>query len=246
MLLTLDIGNTNIKTALFENDLMSDFKIHTNINSVLNYINHVTFTKVAVCSVNPASQKIISNELSSKRISIFNTQIQQKFNLKINYQTPASLGMDRVCSTVAALNIALKKRIISLGQYIITIDFGTATTVNIVSPDKQFIGGLIAPGITTMLKSLNENTAQLPLSDSNSYKGLIGKSTDSSIISGVVTATIGLINETVNKLKIESNQIPIIFVTGGNSKFIVPHLDHEVNFDQALVLKGLKIIYDLN
>jgi len=246
MLLTLDIGNTNIKTSLFDDDQIKDFKIHSNANSVLNYINQVTFTKAAVCSVNPTSFKIISDAISSKRISIFQAQIKQKFNLKITYQTLDSLGMDRVCSTVSALNIALTEKIISERQYLITIDFGTATTLNVVSPDRNFIGGLIAPGINTMLNSLYENTAQLPLSDSNAYQGLIGRSTDSSIISGVLNATIGLINETVDKLNIESNQIPIIFVTGGNSQFILPHLKHKVNFDQALVLKGLKIIYDLN
>jgi type III pantothenate kinase len=75
----------------------------------------------------------------------------------------------------------------------------------------------------------------------------VGNSTDSSIISGVITATIGMINETVSHLKDDSNQkLPVIFITGGNSKFILPQLKYKVFFDEALVLKGLRIIYDLN
>ncbi len=132
-------------------------------------------------------------------------------------------------------------------QYLVTIDFGTATTINIVSPSREFIGGLIAPGISTMLKSLNEKTAQLPLPDLNSYKGVIGNSTDSSIISGVMTSTIGMITETINHLTEISNQnMPIIFATGGNAKHVLPYLKFKVLFDEALVLKGLKEIYDLN
>jgi type III pantothenate kinase len=148
---------------------------------------------------------------------------------------------------VGALELATEEKIISKNQFLITIDFGTATTINIVSTDGQFIGGLIAPGVNTMLNSLNEKTAQLPLPDLSSYVGLVGNSTDSSIISGVITATIGLINETVSQLNDNSNQRPpVIFITGGNSKFILPHLKHKVIFEEALVLKGLKIVYDLN
>ena len=93
--------------------------------------------------------------------------------------------MDRVCSVVGALELATNQKIISENQFLITIDFGTATTINIVSPNKEFIGGLIAPGVNTMLNSLNEKTAQLPLPNLESYQGLIGNSTNSSLISGV-------------------------------------------------------------
>jgi len=64
--------------------------------------------------------------------------------------------MDRVCSATGAFEIATREKLLSSNQFLIIIDFGTATTINIVSPLREFIGGLIAPGITTMLKSLNE------------------------------------------------------------------------------------------
>ena len=247
ILLALDIGNTNTKSALFDGDKLMDFTVHSKTDRAIEYINKISFNGAAICSVNPAIKKIIFDKISAKGVSVFEANIQQKFNLSIKYETPDTLGMDRVCSAVGALEIATKEKIISENQFLISIDFGTATTINIVSPDRRFIGGLIAPGINTMLNSLNEKTAQLPLPDPESYQGLIGNSTDSSIISGVINATIGMINETVNQLKDNSNQkLPVIFITGGNSKFILPQLKYKVFFEEALVLKGLKIIYDLN
>lgn len=246
MLLTLDIGNTNIKSGLFVNEQLNDLKNHPTVDSALNYIKKINFLKAAVCSVNPVAEKKILDEISSKEVSFFQAKVNQKFNLKIIYQTSDTLGMDRVCSAVGALELAQINELLSEKQFLIAVDLGTATTINVVSPDKQFIGGLIAPGIKTMLNSLNEKTAQLPLLDLDSYQDLIGNSTYSSMVSGVINATIGMINEVINKLKFDSNQVPVIFITGGNSKLILPYLKYRINFEETLVLRGLKTIYDLN
>ena len=247
MLLTLDIGNTNIKSALFENDKLIEFIVHPDTNKLFNFFGKSIITEAAICSVNPPVEKAIRDYISAKGIKLFRASIKDKFNLKINYETADTLGMDRVCSAVGAFSIATREKLLTENQYLITIDFGTATTINIVSPSREFIGGLIAPGITTMLKSLNERTAQLPLPNLNHYRGLIGNSTNASIISGVVNATVGMISETINHLSSISGQIiPFIFATGGNAKHILPHLNYKVLFDEALVLKGLKVIYDLN
>jgi len=246
ILIALDIGNTNIKSALFDDNQLTDFNAHSKINEAVEYINKTTFKEAAICSVNPTSQKIVNDIILAKCVSIFEVNVKNKFNLTIKYETPETLGMDRVCSAVGALNIATNKKLISKNQFLITIDFGTATTINVVTPDRQFIGGLIIPGIETMLNSLNKKTAQLPLPDLQSYQGVIGNSTNSSIINGVITATIGTINETVNKIREDSKQDPVIFVTGGNARFILPHIKNKVIFDEILVLKGLKLIYDMN
>jgi type III pantothenate kinase len=246
MLLTLDVGNTNIKSALYEGSENKDYKVHSNVDKLFKYLDQVSFDNSAITSFNPGIKNKIEEKLSSKNISIFEAKYQDKLNLKINYETPSTLGMDRVCSAVGALQIAINENLISDDQYLISVDLGTATTLNIVSPDRQFVGGLIAPGIQTMLNSLNKNTAQLPLPDLNDYKILIGNSTNASIVSGVIHSTKGLIMETINKLKIDARQEPLIFVTGGNAKFILPHLKFKVFFDECLVLIGLNIIYNLN
>ena len=246
MLLTIDIGNTNIKTALADNGQLSNFKVHSNPGNIIDYINNISFDSAAICSVNPLKYNSIKEKLDSINIPIFSANIRNKLNLKIEYDTPQTLGMDRVCSVVGAVNIANERSLINEDQFLITIDFGTATTINIVSPEKGFIGGLIAPGVRTMFRSLNEQTAQLPLPNENIYEKLIGKSTEASIVSGVINSTIGMINETVKNLKSRSGSQPIIFITGGNAPFIFPYLKNETVFEEALVLKGLKFVYDLN
>lgn len=246
MLFALDIGNTNIKSAIFNGEHLEIYNVHSNVEDTVDYIRKSKFEIAAICSVNPFEQKILSESLAAKSVSIFNTNIKQNFNMKIKYETPETLGMDRVCSAVGALNQAEEKSLLKKNQYLFTIDFGTATTVNIVSPKKEFIGGLIAPGIITMLNSLNKNTAQLPSLELNNYEGLIGNSTNTSIISGAVNSTIGMINEVVKKLEEDSKITPLIFVTGGTARFIFPQIEYEVIFEEALVLKGLKHIYELN
>lgn len=246
MLLTLDIGNSNIKSAFFKGTDPVEFKVHPEIDKLINYLNEKNFSNAAICSVNPAKEKIIIDVLSKKNVSIYKPTINDELNLRINYKTRDTLGIDRVCSAVGAYESAIKKKLLK-NHYLVTIDFGTATTINVVSPEKYFIGGLIAPGIQTMLKSLNENTAGLPLPDWDSYESLIGDSTNSSILSGVYNATIGMINETISHLKeINNGNQPVIFATGGNAKITMPFLKHKIFYDEALVLKGLKIIYELN
>jgi len=246
MLLTLDIGNTNIKSALFEDDKLTEFIVHPDADGLFDYFGKYKFTEAAICSVNPTVEKTITDKILH-RIKTFQANINHKFNFKISYKTPETLGMDRVCSAVGALEIATREKLLTDNQYLVTIDFGTATTINIVSPTQEFIGGLIAPGIFTMLKSLNEKTAQLPLPDLNNYTGLIGDSTHSSIVSGVINSTIGMINESIKKIsEISDQRLPLIFASGGNAKYIIPHLKYPVKSEEALVLKGLKVIYDLN
>jgi len=247
IILTLDIGNTNIKSALFDGNSLIDFIIHSKAEEVLQYLNNKSVNEIAICSVNPSTEKILASGISEKGIPTFGINIKNNFNLKIKYKTPETLGMDRVCSVVGAYDLAINENMFAKDQYLLTIDFGTATTINVVSPKGYFIGGLIAPGIDTMLKLLNERTKQLPLPELSSYDGLIGNSTSSSILSGVVTSTIGMINETVNQLReISNHTLPLIFATGGNAKFIIPHIKHKTFYDEALVLKGLKVIYYLN
>lgn len=246
MLLALDIGNTNIKSALFEGDALIDFTVHSDSEVIKKYFDSISFINVAISSVNKFSENKILGLLSRKNIPVFQSSSQNKFNFDIAYETPETLGTDRLCSASGALDTALKNKLLSIDQYLLTIDFGTATTINIVSPDKKFLGGLITPGITTMLTALNENTAQLPLPELNSYKDIIGTSTDSSILSGVFTATIGMIKEITSYLENRSKVFPMIYATGGNARYVLPHLDKRIIFDEALVLKGLKTIYDLN
>lgn len=247
MVLAIDIGNTNIKSALFQINDLTELIVHKDIESVLNYISTNNFSQAAICSVNPNAKEKLQAELWKRGVEIFTATVKHKLNLEISYKTPETLGIDRVCSTVGALDYAVQKNMLHENQYLITADFGTATTVNIVSPDNKFLGGLISPGIRTMLLSLKEKTSQLPLLDYGTYTGVIGDSTNSAILNGVFASTIGMISETINQLKSESNCVePLFFATGGHAEVVLPHIKHQIIFQKDLVLRGLKVIYDLN
>ena len=160
------------------------------------------------------------------------------------------MGLDRVCSAEGAFSIYKRSKNFdsyNSETFLVSVDLGTATTINIVGYPGEFIGGSIAPGIKTMITSLNLNTAQLPAIDFSSYKGIIGKNTESSIAGGIINSTTGLIEKTFSYLKSELKAKEIItFITGGNAEAVIPYFNFKFNFEKGLVLKGIKAIYDLN
>jgi type III pantothenate kinase len=133
------------------------------------------------------------------------------------------------------------------GAYILTIDFGTATTINIVKYPNIFAGGLIAPGINTMFKSLTTQTSQLPDLTIDNYKVLIGDDTHSSIASGVINSTVGVIEKVasyINNLDDCSNLI--IYATGGMADKLQKFLSNKIIYDEFLVLRGIRSLHELN
>ncbi len=162
----------------------------------------------------------------------------------MKYKTPETLGIDRLCSVEGAL---LSYENLVKGTYLITIDFGTATTINIVKYPKLFIGGMISPGVKTLFQSLNKQTSQLPELTIDKYKSLIGDDTPTSIASGVVNSTIGLIEKTVQSLlEFPDCEEVIVYATGGMADKLRGYLKHDVIYDKYLVLRGISAIYNLN
>jgi pantothenate kinase type III len=132
-------------------------------------------------------------------------------------------------------------------EFIISIDFGTATTVNIVKPPADFIGGMIAPGPKMMLRALQNHTAQLPKVNPENYSTLIAQDTKSSIASGVINSTVGLVEKIINHMYIHHNAKDLhIYITGGNAEYLFPQFDFEFIYEKALVLYGIKAIYEKN
>ena len=180
-------------------------------------------------------------------VNPFVVSIDSNLNLENNYKTPQTLGIDRVCSTEGAFSILKMNKAFKKDIPFVTIDFGTATTVNVVKPPSNFVGGLIAPGIKTMFDVLHDRTAQLPASSASDYKHVIGDDTNSSISSGVLNATLGLIDKTLDGIKAQYKVEEIkVFYTGGNAEIISPFLPKEFNFDKALVLRGVKVVWEIN
>lgn len=243
MFLACDIGNTNIKTGLFKDNHLIEYNFFEDVSPLLDYIKKKKLNEIAVSSVVPSLTlefKALLNEPELKFTAISN---QSKFNLKIDYKTPESLGVDRICSSEGAYSLCCKGKQLSKNEFLVTIDFGTATTINLISSPSNFQGGVIAPGINMMLRSLAEGTALLPFISLADYKNVVGNTTKRCISSGIVNSQLGLITNFIESLKKEHKaEVIHTYTTGGNYEMIKPFLPFDHNNEKALVLYGIRSI----
>ncbi len=251
MILTCDVGNTNIKTAVFRDDQIGEIYTFDKLDTLFSYLGKIHPENFAIASVVPSTTKSITDYLGSK-FGVIPLIIRNdlKFNLRIDYDSSETLGIDRICSAEGAFKLfknSTEFNSYTEKTYLITIDFGTATTINIIRYPGIFSGGLIAPGLKMMFNSLTQNTAQLPHVDEKDFKQMIGRDTKTSIASGVINSIVGMIEKTLKHLKenLGAGEIKI-FITGGNAEKISPHLNIKYENQKALVLLGIKAIFDIN
>jgi type III pantothenate kinase len=234
----IDIGNSRIKVGLIANHL---------IEKTFSFANSELFIK-NLSDLNEIDEIFFSSVVPTKSIELFELALSQSIKIKevdinsdmgitVHYKTPQTLGIDRVCGILGAKVLTIQNAVEL--DLIISIDCGTATTINVLYQN-SFLGGLIAPGISTMFSALNKNTSLLPELNFESYKELVGDSTETSIVSGVVNSTIGFINHSVHEIEKKFNTKATLFITGGNSLKLLPHLnDKNIIYEKDLVLKGI-------
>ncbi len=244
MFLACDIGNTKIKAGLFsENNLVESFSFQS-IEQVTEISSIKTISLTGISSVVPESSYRLINFLDSKSFPYYRISGDSVLHLKMKYKTPETLGSDRICSAEGAyfLNGRLKET-----EIILSIDFGTATTVNIVHYPGEFVGGVIAPGVHMMGEALHSHTAQLPQVGFTDFHEVIGDSTKSSIASGLINSSIGLIDRILDYLRrAYPSKIVKIFLTGGNAERLIPFINFDFVYEKNLVLYGIKAVTDLN
>ncbi|HEX2963050.1 MAG TPA: type III pantothenate kinase [Ignavibacteriales bacterium] len=252
MILACDIGNSRIKFALYDKYGLRELKISSRGLLPLDWFRKSKIEHAAISSVVPS----VTDELSEYFSKEFNLEPfvithESAFNLQIDYETPHSLGIDRICSAEGAFALfkaSPESKSYSEKTFIVTIDLGTATTLNVVKYNGVFSGGIIMPGIMTMANSLKVNTAQLPeISIELDYKGFIGKNTRSSIASGILNSTLSLIESSICRLKNEAGAEAVkLYTTGGNAPLIEKHLKYEHVMVEDLVLRGVKSVFERN
>lgn len=251
MFLSVDIGNSLIKAGFYENNELTGFyKIEKDELSE-ELFKDKQVTSCAVSSVVPAITDKLENIINSVYgFTPYYINRNSALNITIDYETPATLGIDRICGSCGAMSLfdeSNENNTYSGNDIIITVDFGTATTINVIKYNSKFTGGIIAPGINTMFTSLRDKTAMLPEVTVADYDQVVGRSTKKSMASGVINSTAGLLDKLLTTLSEEkTNPRFHVYLTGGNASLFSPFLNFEHKVVPDLVLVGIKKIYELN
>ena len=254
MILTLDIGNTNIKTALFEGMEMKEYwRLSTNRNrtsdeygmAMINLLNHygVDVAQVegimmssVVPQINFTIEHMCRNYFGMEPMKI---EPGVRTGINIKYENPRELGSDRIANAVAAYEL--------YGGPCITIDFGTATSFGAISARGEFLGGAICPGLKLAADALTERTAKLPRFELVKPENVIGRNTVANMQAGIVYGYIGQIKYLVNRMKREMGVEGIkVIATGGMAVLVAGESSAIDVMDGLLTLKGLRLIYEKN
>lgn len=254
MLLTIDVGNTNITLGVFENEaLKGTFRMTTkrsrtsdeygfNICGILEHRNIMPqdIKDVIIASVVPD----IMHSLTSGIIKYLNIKpiivsAGIKTGIRIVTENPKEIGPDRIVDAVAGYE--------QYGGPIIVVDFGTATTYDLIGEKGTFEAGITAPGIETAGRSLWGGAAMLPAIEIRKPKSILAQETISSMQAGLVYGAIGQTEYIVQKIKEECGYDNIkVVATGGLGKIIADETDCIDIYDQDLTLTGLRLIYNKN
>lgn len=254
MLLTVDVGNTNITLGLFQGDkVFVTFRITTQAARtsdeygsmiaemlVRKGIKVKEVEDVIIASVVPK----VMYSLNSGIIKYFGIQpivvgVGTKTGIRINRTDPREVGADRIVDAVAAYEL--------YGGPCIVIDFGTATTYDLISEQGTFEAGVTSPGIQISAKALWDGTAKLPEIEIRKPESILGKDTISSMQAGIVYGYIGQTEYIVNRMKEESGIKNIkVIATGGLGRVIYENTDCIDVYDNQLTLQGMRIIYEKN
>lgn len=252
MLLVVDVGNTHITLGVFDGkELKATFRMTAKQPrtsdeygiQLCDLLVHRDFDikdikDVIVSSVVPD----IMHSLGSAIIKYFHVKPMVPstldMGLKINTEHPKEIGPDRIVDAVAAYE--------KYGGPVIVIDFGTATTYDVVSTDGVFEGGVISPGIRTSARALWGGAAMLPEIEIRNPGSIIAKETVASMQGGLVFGYIGQTEYIVNKIKAAGFADAKVIATGGLGNIIVPETKVIDIYDKNLTLEGLRLIYEKN
>ena len=255
MLLAIDIGNTNIKYGIYGKDgaLAASFRVSSRLSRTADEYGSVLInllaskglktsdiTGVIMSSVIPSLNYTICH-MCEYFFGIIPTMVGPgiKTGLNIRAENSREVGADIIVNSVSAFN--------KYGGPVIVIDFGTATTFDVISEKCELLGVVIAPGIKTSLEALTSNTAQLPTVELESPKSVIGRNTKASMQSGIIFGFAGLVDNILQRIKKELNLEEIkVVATGGLCEIIAKEVKSLVVVDRTLTLDGLKIIHELN
>ena len=237
MILTIDVGNTRIKYAVFQDNTLLEFKILPKENfrySIEKIINKFPNIKnLVISSVGKIEKSAFEPFLNQLKIQYISNN--SKFPFQNNYATPETLGIDRmVLSAGAVLQFQNHNRLV--------IDAGTCVTYDFIDNNNIYHGGAISPGISLRYKSMHNYTEKLPLLSFEEPENLIGNSTHQSMHSGVINGLTFEIDGYIDTLKLEKENF-IIILTGGDANFLAKRLKNTIFANSNFLLESLNNLY---
>lgn len=253
MILAIDIGNSNIVAGCFEDDKilfierLTTHHTATELEFAISFknifeIHNVTADSIEgaiISSVVPSITNIVRNsvkKLIDKNVLVVGPGLKTGLSIKID--NPAQLGSDLVVDAVAGIN--------EYKPPLLIFDMGTATTISVIDREKNYIGGVIMPGMKVSLDSLVGRTSQLPKISLEKPKSIIGKNTVECMKSGIIYSTASSIDGMIEKIEEELGEKATVVATGGLAGIIIPLCKRDIILDDELLLKGLMLIYNKN
>ena len=237
MIIVGDIGNTEVKICFFYNGLKKKYLFKTDslnqkiIRNKFNFLRKKIYLKNAIISsVVPKTftqiKKIFYNLYKVNCVELKKLNLTRLINIKVNKK---QIGSDRLANAISVM---------SKNKNFIVVDFGTATTFDVIKKN-NYLGGVIAPGVTLSLDNLIKKASLIPNIELHKSKSIIGKNTKQAVLSGFFWGYNGLINGIISKIKKKTNQKYKIIFTGGLAHLFNKDIKDKVTIDKNLTINGL-------
>ena len=241
MNLAIDIGNTSISAGLFKNDVLLKKSHFDSIEKFIDFLDSIIEYNIQASIISSVVPKL-TNDYTILLTENYNLQVinidYKLSKLDLQVPCPETVGADRLCNVFAAQKDYKVPAII--------IDFGTATSYDVINSKKQFVGGAIAVGIETSAKYLINKAALLSKTELLFPENVVGVDTQTNIQSGIMFGAVDQVEGMIKRITLETKTNYSIILTGGFSDLISPQLTSPHAVDKDLTLKGIIYIYELN